>query len=399
MGEHIGFGDHNTERDAQFDDLQDKVQAPFEVCGITGNQGQIGYRIEEGRDTDPFLGGRCVDTVEPGQVFDDEILAMVGEEAAGPVNRDPRIVADMFAGTGQSIEEGCLAGIWSAEQGYPPVSLRIHYSYNFDNFGQNGTLRVKVNNMENKRMYNPLLLLLCLVRLVLVVVLTAIILPVVILARFAGHTYPHACARIWARLVLLVLGVRVHKTGTDRDWSPRSVIISNHLGYLDIPVLLVSLTIPFRFIADSDVFRVPLLGLAMRFCGYLPIWRSGHNRINKTMQAAMTFVRNGIPVVIFPEGGINRTADGEGYCRVLSGFASIARETGSRVHQVTLCGTGDAQRNLCRFTKKTASMLLESHIEIPPEDKKMPREAQSVLAKAIDARSREAFGRIRGFCD
>ncbi len=246
--------------------------------------------------------------------------------------------------------------------------------------------------MSLSRSYNPLLLVLCLVRLILVCGLTLAILPVVLLARIVSRRLPHRAARVWARLVLLCCGIRVEREGSDETWEARSVIISNHLGYLDIPVILVSLQIPFRFIADSGVFKVPVLGTAMRLCGYLPIWRSGHKRIRKTMQRAAGYVRDDLPVVIFPEGGINRSSDRDGYCRVLFGFEMIARETGARVHQVTLCGTAEVQRTFCRLRHRTGCLIHESGLELPLSESRQERDD---LAARIDTRSREAMRTIR----
>ena len=238
------------------------------------------------------------------------------------------------------------------------------------------------------RSHNPLLLVLGLVRLLIVLGLTICVVPAIAITRLCNRNLPFTCARVWARLILLGIGVHQTRQGTAANWDTRSVIICNHLGYLDIPVILVSLQIPFCFIADSELFRVPLLGLAMRLSGHLPIWRTGHKRIQKTMQDAADLVRQDLPVVIFPEGGINREEDRDGYCRVLFGFSRIALDAGAKVYQVTLRGTGEAQRNFLRFCKRTSSILHEQTITLPETD---TRESRQALASLVDERSRAAM--------
>lgn len=247
--------------------------------------------------------------------------------------------------------------------------------------------------MAPSRSYNPLLLLLCLVRLLLIFGLSLTISVLILLARGLSPSVPHRLARLWARLLLLACGIRVKREGSSRSWKGRIVIISNHLGYLDIPVILVSLQIPFRFIADSGIFRVPIMGTAMRLCGYLPIWRSGHKRIRKTMSRAADYVRDGLPVVIFPEGGINRSSDPDGYCRVLFGFELIARESDASVRQLTIYGTAAAQKNFCRLTQRAACLIHDSELSLSRS--RLERED---LVTHINLRSREAMRTLRQKC-
>jgi 1-acyl-sn-glycerol-3-phosphate acyltransferase len=64
---------------------------------------------------------------------------------------------------------------------------------------------------------------------------------------------------------------------------------------------------------------------------------------------AERYVRATIPVVIFPEGGINRTEDPFALTRVFFGFKTIADNAGAAVYQITLSGCGTAQRELYRY--------------------------------------------------
>ena len=51
--------------------------------------------------------------------------------------------------------------------------------------------------------------------------------------------------------------------------------MSNHLSFLDGPLLMTVLDRPARVIVKRFVFRVPVLGLGMRFAGYVPLDKEG----------------------------------------------------------------------------------------------------------------------------
>src|SRR5262245_21866816 len=58
----------------------------------------------------------------------------------------------------------------------------------------------------------------------------------------------HACARIWARMILLVCGVRLRVAGDAelRNTFPY-VFFANHPSHIDIPIILAAIPVSFRF--------------------------------------------------------------------------------------------------------------------------------------------------------
>ena len=70
-----------------------------------------------------------------------------------------------------------------------------------------------------------------------------------------------AVARAWARCLLSVSGVRVKAEGLEKIAPNGSyVFVSNHLSYMDTPVVLANIPAQFRFLAKSGLFQIPLLG-------------------------------------------------------------------------------------------------------------------------------------------
>lgn len=113
----------------------------------------------------------------------------------------------------------------------------------------------------------------------------------------------HGCARAWGASILTACGVQVEVEGTDR-LDPRAsyVVMANHTSLFDIPALLVALPFPFRMLAKASLFRIPFMGWYMSRVGYIPVEREEPRKALKSLEEAGRRVRQGLSVVVFPEG-------------------------------------------------------------------------------------------------
>lgn len=137
----------------------------------------------------------------------------------------------------------------------------------------------------------------------LFVLLTA--LPISLL----GENLVHRWGIIWGRSALLLAGLKVTVHGSEHIPQDHSAVyIVNHQSNFDIPILYAGLPLQFRWMAKKELFDVPLFGLAMRRCGYIPIDRSDRRKTMHSMNEAAQQIRDGASVIIFPEG--TRTSDG-----------------------------------------------------------------------------------------
>jgi 1-acyl-sn-glycerol-3-phosphate acyltransferase len=147
-----------------------------------------------------------------------------------------------------------------------------------------------------------------------------------------------AVARVWARSLLLVSGVRVKIEGLDKIAPGGSyVFVSNHLSYMDTPVVLANIPVQFRFLAKSGLFQIPLLGTHLARAGHIPVPRDNARAAVKTMTTAAQIIRErGISLLIFPEGG--RSHDGR-LDEFKEGAAYIAIRAGVPLVPIALKGT------------------------------------------------------------
>ncbi|HLG97381.1 MAG TPA: lysophospholipid acyltransferase family protein [Bryobacteraceae bacterium] len=147
-----------------------------------------------------------------------------------------------------------------------------------------------------------------------------------------------AVARAWASVLLWASGVRVKVEGLEKI-SPRGsyVFVSNHLSYMDTPVVLANIPLQFRFLAKRGLFQIPFLGWHLARAGHIRVPRGDARAAVKTMALAAQVIREcGISVLIFPEGGRSRKGElGE----FKEGAAFIAVRAGVPLVPMCLKGT------------------------------------------------------------
>jgi 1-acyl-sn-glycerol-3-phosphate acyltransferase len=145
-------------------------------------------------------------------------------------------------------------------------------------------------------------------------------------------------ARLWARSLLGIARVQVTVEGLEKLTPGASyVFASNHLSYMDTPVILANIPADFRFMAKDGLFKIPLLGTHLGQAGHIPVPRHDPRAAVKTMTLAADTIRaRNISILIFPEGG--RSHDG-----VLQPFkdgaAYIAIKAGVPVVPLAISGT------------------------------------------------------------
>jgi 1-acyl-sn-glycerol-3-phosphate acyltransferase len=117
-------------------------------------------------------------------------------------------------------------------------------------------------------------------------------------------------ARLWARFLLLICGVKVKISGLQNVPKEGGVIFaSNHQGAFDILIHLAYLPRYFRFVAKSELFRIPFFGWYMSIAGYVPIEREVSASAHRTIGSVSDVLSEGDCILIFPEG--TRSATGE----------------------------------------------------------------------------------------
>jgi len=149
--------------------------------------------------------------------------------------------------------------------------------------------------------------------------------------------WQHACARRWSWLILKTSGIRVKVEGLEHvDPNRTTIYCANHPSAMDIPILLLTLPVQFRFLAKRPLFHIPFLGWHLRRSGHIPVDRERPREALESLDQAAKKIQEGRSVVLFPEG--HRSRDG----RMLpfkSGSFYLAIRAGVPIVPITLNGT------------------------------------------------------------
>ncbi len=227
------------------------------------------------------------------------------------------------------------------------------------------------------------------------------------LGLLAFITYPfdrrgkivHRYARLWGRVALWANGVKVSIEGMEnlRGEGPY-IFMSNHQGSYDIFALLGHLPFQFKWLAKKELFSIPFLGWAMAAAGYISIDREGTRETVEAMNKAAEKIRDGMSVVIFPEG--SRSPDGTIQPFKNGGFTLAIK---SRVPIVPLALTGS--REIMPKERLTATSgeirirmgrPIETSHHSMKDRKDLMEKVKETILQNFKLISREETGRNRG---
>ena len=107
----------------------------------------------------------------------------------------------------------------------------------------------------------------------------------------------------WAKLILWSCGIKITAKGRENiDPKNPRIYMTNHQSYFDIFALLAYIPVHFKFILKHELMRIPLFGTAMRKAGYIGIERDDPRKAILSMRMAGENLKNGISLLVFPEG-------------------------------------------------------------------------------------------------
>jgi 1-acyl-sn-glycerol-3-phosphate acyltransferase len=88
----------------------------------------------------------------------------------------------------------------------------------------------------------------------------------------------------------------------------RTVVVSNHVSNADA-FLISHLPWEMKWLGKSSLFKVPFIGWAMHLAGDIQMTRGSRHSVEKALRRCAQYLKNNMPVFIFPEG--TRSRDGQ----------------------------------------------------------------------------------------
>lgn len=206
--------------------------------------------------------------------------------------------------------------------------------------------------------------------------------------------------RVARGLVRDILLAGVHEA------APGTLFVSNHISWLDIPVLGSALDT--AFIAKADVKGWPLIGPLSRRSGTLFVKREERHRVRDQASSIEQRLRAGHSLLLFPEG---TTSDGTGILPFRSSLFEAAQHA-SRVQPLAIgYHAGDGRRlddgelrrigwtgeePLLPNLARVSGLNIRAEVRLMPAFAPEPGMSRKALAERCRSAVAEAYRQIRG---
>ena len=210
-------------------------------------------------------------------------------------------------------------------------------------------------------------------------------------------------ARFFSRAILFAAGIRIRinetatagETGQAAHAGPAgkpaasgpSIFAANHSSYLDTMVLTAVLPPGTRFVAKSEVFSYPVIGLVMRRGGHFGFERCDPQARLEQARVLDEVLARGESIAIFPEGTFTETA---GIRPFQLGAFKAAVDSGTPICPVAIRGTRQILRDKT-ILPRPGRISLEFGPLLSPNGKHA-RAATPEAHRAIPSQSAPAAG-------
>ncbi len=206
---------------------------------------------------------------------------------------------------------------------------------------------------------------------VLSVLITLILIPVLLFC------YVFRCSQpiIWAgkqalRMAPKILGIRLDINGIDKiEREKPYIFMSNHLSFLDGPLLFLIIPQSIRVILKKEIFRIPVIGMGMRRIDFVPVDRKGIRGGKQSIDRAVRLIREKkYSFLIFPEG--TRSLDGQLQSFRRGGFF-LALNSQVPIVPISIQGTFELMPKGSFFVRKgTIRVMFHSSVSVEKHDVK-----------------------------
>ncbi|MDD5085719.1 MAG: lysophospholipid acyltransferase family protein [Candidatus Omnitrophica bacterium] len=165
----------------------------------------------------------------------------------------------------------------------------------------------------------------------------------------------HAYATFWAKWLVWTMPIwKVKVVGKSNIGKGPYVFISNHQSLGDI-LCLYFIDRQFKFVAKKILFDAPFLGWGMRLMRYVPLERGDKKSAGKSFRLSSHFLKNGISIMMFPEG--TRSPDGRiGHFK--RGAFRLAIQNKAPIVPIVISGTRNAVKKGEWFFRRQAKVTI-----------------------------------------
>lgn len=210
-----------------------------------------------------------------------------------------------------------------------------------------------------------------------------------------GHFWGYMPGHIWGKIILKMFLIPVKVEGREHLEKNQSyVFVANHQGIFDIFVIYGYLGRNFKWMMKRTLRKMPFVGAACAAAHHIFVDKSGPRKVKQTYDQARATLKDGMSLVVFPEGA--RTFTGHmGVFR--RGAFMLADELQLPVCPLTINGSFDVLPRMRdgRFVS-WHPLRLTIHEPIMPQGNG-PEALQQTMSKAYDAIMESLDEQYKGF--
>lgn len=207
----------------------------------------------------------------------------------------------------------------------------------------------------------------------------------------------HRQAIRWGKFLGRFSETRIHLRNEEKLHREGPLIfLCNHQSLFDIAVLYTFIDIPFRWMAKSSLFKLPIIGPAMSAADYISVERGDSKKALHSMFSAAELIQNGKSVIIFPEG-----TRGESDGRMLpfkKGAFLLAKKAAVTIQPIVLWGNHQV---MPRRNRQWIQRFYSEDVFVEVLDPIAPKQFSDLkaeqLSEMIRARMEEGLERLRNW--
>lgn len=166
--------------------------------------------------------------------------------------------------------------------------------------------------------------------------------------RIRGGNMVYRACIAWADVWFFLIFIRHRNIYLQKPKKGQSYIfVANHISYLDAAIIPKIFRQPVRPLGKVEMTRIPIFGTIYKNA-IVTVDRSNPGNRAKSVQVLKSMLRNGISVLVFPEGTFNET--GKALKDFYDGAFRIAIETGVPVMPVLILDMYDRMQTQSVFS-------------------------------------------------
>lgn len=164
----------------------------------------------------------------------------------------------------------------------------------------------------------------------------------------------HGTPQKWSKTIMKMTGSKIEVHGEQHLPEGPVLLVSNHEGDFDIPLLLGHVNKPFGFISKIEVKKVPILSKWMEMMNCVFMDRKDRRQAVRSIKEGVELLKQGHTILVFPEGTRSK---GGPIQEFKSGSLRLAKDAGVPIIPISIEGTANVFEKNGRMIKPASIKL------------------------------------------